>query len=181
MLGHLKKERSLELGYQHKIINLELFNIIFIPENYVKSNNQENFIIPYSLVRYCSLRNLNTSLTQAINTISPIKIWYSGDLIIVFYEKLRCSSNRYISSLSTKCKSKVFSDFCIKNETKQNINPTQIVILLFTEKKIKYFYSKDDTEQQCISAKKKCLFKLSKRSSEKKWLWDLITAIRELE
>ncbi|RNA40525.1 hypothetical protein BpHYR1_045540 [Brachionus plicatilis] len=28
--------------------------------------------LPYSLVRYCSLRIRNTTLTQAINTISPI-------------------------------------------------------------------------------------------------------------
>ncbi|RMZ95214.1 hypothetical protein BpHYR1_020442 [Brachionus plicatilis] len=27
MLGHLKKEHAMELGYQHKILNLELFNL----------------------------------------------------------------------------------------------------------------------------------------------------------
>ncbi|RMZ99946.1 hypothetical protein BpHYR1_015957 [Brachionus plicatilis] len=31
MLGHLKKEHAMELGYQHKILNSELFNLNFNP------------------------------------------------------------------------------------------------------------------------------------------------------
>ncbi|RMZ94089.1 hypothetical protein BpHYR1_029558 [Brachionus plicatilis] len=57
--------------------------------------------LPYSLVRYCSLRIRNTTLTQAINTISPIDFnslqneFYQKNMFLFFsYELLRKSARR---------------------------------------------------------------------------------------